>query len=228
MRIDVLTLFPEQVMEWFGHSILKRARDAKALDLRAWPLRDWGLGRHRQVDDTPYGGGAGMLLKVDVVVPAIKAVVKKSRVKPRVILLTPQGRRLTQEVAEELAQEKRLLLVAGHYEGFDERVRAYVDDQISLGDFVLTGGEIAAVALTDAVARLLPGVLDAESPAEESHSLLSEAGERQLEYPHYTRPEEYDGARVPDILLSGHHAEIKKWRQKTTRSRRDGKTLTST
>lgn len=222
MRIDILTLFPEQVMEWFSHSILKRARDTKALDLRTWPLRDWGLGKHRQVDDSPYGGGAGMLLKVDVVVPALKAVIRKSRVKPRVILLTPQGRRLTQEVVEELVQEKRLLLIAGHYEGFDERVRSYVDDQISLGDFVLTGGEIAAVALTDAIARLLPGVLDAKSPAEESHSLQNETGERQLEYPHYTRPEEYDGARVPEILLSGHHGEIRKWRLKQARGRQTG------
>jgi tRNA (guanine37-N1)-methyltransferase len=212
MRIDILTLFPEQAMEWFSHSILKRARAAKKLDLRAWNMRDWGFGRHNTVDDTPYGGGAGMLLKVDVVVPAINAVAKKSRVKPRIILLTPQGRRLTQALVEELAQEPRLLLVAGHYEGFDERIRSYVDDEISLGDFVLTGGEIAAVALTDAVARLVPGVLDESSPTEESHSLQDEAGNRLLEYPHYTRPEEYDGHRVPDVLLSGHHAEIKKWR----------------
>ena len=219
MRVDILTLFPDQIMEWFDHSILKRARANKKLDLRAWNIRDWGLGRHKQVDDTPYGGGAGMVLKVDVLAPAIKAVKAKSRLATRVILLSPQGRRLTQEIAEELAQEKRLLLVAGHYEGFDERIRAYADDQISLGDFVLTGGEIAAVALTDAVARLVPGVLDEASPTEESHSLTDEDGQRLLEYPHYTRPEEYDGRKVPDVLLSGHHAEIKKWRQQTARRR---------
>ena len=204
-------------MEWFSHSILKRARNNKSLEVRAWNMRDWGLGRHNQVDDTPYGGGAGMLLKVDVVAPAIKAVSKKSRVKPKIILLTPQGRRLTQEVVEELTQEPRLLLVAGHYEGFDERIRSYVDDQISLGDFVLTGGEVAAVALTDAVARLVPGVLDESSPTEESHSLQDEDGNRLLEYPQYTKPETYDKKSVPDILLSGNHAAIARWRRENSR-----------
>lgn len=219
MRVDILTLFPEQVMEWLRHSILNRATKKQILEVKSWNLRDWGMGAHQQVDDTPYGGGAGMVLKVDVVVPALRDVVAADSVRPRVILLTPQGRRLTQEIVEELAQEPRLLLVAGHYEGFDERIRAYADDQISLGDFVLTGGEIAAVAVTDAVARLLPGSISEESPEEESHSLKDKDGNRLLEYPHYTRPEEFEGKRVPDILLSGHHARIKDWRHEEARRR---------
>lgn len=212
MRFDILTLFPAQLDDWFTHSVIGRARKEGLFELKLWDLRQWGLGRHQQVDDTPYGGGAGMVLKVDVVVPAIREISADTNTKPHIILLTPQGQRLTQAKAEELAGRPRVLLVAGHYEGFDERIRDYVDEELSLGDFVLTGGEIAAAAVVDSVARLLPDVLDHESPTEESHSLTDADGNRLLEYPHYTRPEEFEGKGIPNMLTSGHHQNIKDWR----------------
>lgn len=192
-------------------SILQRAQKNNLITIKTHDLRPFGLGPHQQVDDTPYGGGKGMVLKPDVVVPAIQKIAKTGA-KPHIILLTPQGERFTQAKAEQLAQEERLLLVAGHYEGFDERIRAYVDEELSIGDYVLTGGELAAAVVVDAVARLVPGVLTEESPDEESHVLKNEAGERLLEYPQYTKPVEFEGKPVPAILLSGDHAKIAQWR----------------
>jgi tRNA (guanine37-N1)-methyltransferase len=224
MRIDINTLFPDQVSAFADTSILGRARSRGALKIVTHDLRSFGLGKHQSVDDTPYGGGAGMLLRVDVVVPAIQAVKKMDAIPATVILLTPQGERFTQTIAEELSKTDRLILVAGHYEGFDERIRSYVDRQISIGDFVLTGGELPALMITDAVARLVPGVLTVGSAHEESHSLTSDEGERLLEYPQYTRPEEFDGQTVPDVLLSGNHATINSWRQDQAESRSKGLT----
>ena len=219
MRIDILTLFPDQVTAFADTSILGRAKKRGAIEIVTHDLRQFGLGKHQSVDDTPYGGGAGMLLRVDVVVPAIRAIVASDPRPATVILLTPQGERFTQMIAEELAETERLILVAGHYEGFDERIRQYVDRQLSLGDFVLTGGELPALTITDAVARLVPGVLTEGSAHEESHSITAEDGQRLLEYPQYTRPEEFEGQSIPDVLLSGNHAAIADWRSKQSQQR---------
>jgi tRNA (guanine37-N1)-methyltransferase len=186
--------------------------------------REFGLGKHRSVDDTPYGGGSGMVMRVDVMVATFESLDADAPdgVRARRVLLTPQGRRLDQERVHALAACEAVMLVCGRYEGFDERIRAYVDEELSLGDFVMTGGEVAAMAVIDAAARLLPGVIGNEaSTIDESHS-PSTGG--LLEYPHYTRPVEFRGERVPDILQSGHHADIAKWRREQaierTRERR--------
>jgi tRNA (guanine37-N1)-methyltransferase len=193
-------------------SIVKRAREAKLLDLKIHNLRDWTHDRHKTVDDKPFGGGPGMLLKVE---PLFEAIESLQREKTKVILLSPSGRKFSQEIARELAQEKDLLLVCGSYEGFDERVReALADDELSIGDYVLTNGALPAMVVIDAVARLLPGVLgDDESSHDESFS----AG--LLEYPQYTRPAEFRGMKVPEVLLSGNHAEIEKWRREQAKLR---------
>jgi len=193
-------------------SILERAQKAGRIIIKTHDLRSFGLGKHQQVDDTPYGGGKGMVLKPDVVIPAIKTICSQGD-KPYVILMTPQGNRFNQEMAEQLSQHKRLLLIAGHYEGFDERIRDYVDTEISIGDFVLTGGELPAALIVDTVSRLIPGVLSDDSSEEESHTLKNELGERLLEYPQYTKPAEYEGKKVPNVLISGNHAKIAQWRQ---------------
>src|SRR5258705_950291 len=205
MKIDVLTLFPAMFAGPLDESIVKRAREAKLLDLKLHQLRDWTHDRHKTVDDRPFGGGPGMLLKPE---PLFEAIENLQREKTRVILLSPSGRKFDQAIARELAQQDDLLLVCGSYEGFDERVReALADDELSIGDYVLTNGALPAMVVIDAVARLIPGVLgDDESADEESFST------GLLEYPHYTRPAEYRGMRVPDVLLSGNHAEIAKWR----------------
>jgi len=206
MKIDVLTLFPAMFAGPLDESIVKRAREAKLLDLKIHNLRDWTHDRHKTVDDKPFGGGPGMLLKVE---PLFEAIESLQREKTKVILLSPSGRKFSQEIARELSQEKDLLLVCGSYEGFDERVReALADDELSIGDYVLTNGALPAMVVIDAVARLLPGVLgDDESSRDESFS----AG--LLEYPQYTRPAEFRGLKVPEVLLSGNHAEIEKWRR---------------
>jgi tRNA (guanine37-N1)-methyltransferase len=206
MKIDVLTLFPAMFAGPLDESIVKRAREAKLLDLKIHNLRDWTHDRHKTVDDRPFGGGPGMLLKVE---PLFEAIESLQRKETRVILLSPSGRKFDQSIARELAQSEDLLLVCGSYEGFDERVReALADDQLSIGDYVLTNGALPAMVVIDAVARLLPGVLgDDESSHDESFS----AG--LLEYPQYTRPAEYRGMKVPEVLLSGDHAEIEKWRR---------------
>ncbi len=208
MRIDVLTLFPEVFPPLLGASVLGRALAAGVADVHLHNIRDWARDRHSTVDDYPYGGGPGMVMKPEPLVDAIEAVRALHEPAGRVVLLTPQGRLLRQPVVEELSAEARLLLVCGHYEGIDERVREhFVDDEISIGDFVLSGGELPALVVIDAVVRRLPGTLAAGSLEEESHS------DGLLEYPQYTRPAEFRGRRVPDILLSGNHGEIARWRR---------------
>lgn len=222
MRIDILTLFPEMFAGPFDASIIKRARDSGLVQIVFRNLREWGLGRHRTVDDYPYGGGAGMVMRPEPLCEAIDATRTEMGGSPRIVLLTPQGRLFSQQVANDLAAEEKLLLVCGHYEGVDERVREHaVTDQISIGDYVLTGGELPAMVVVDAVVRRLPGVLGSEESAgEDSHA------QGLLEYPHYTRPPDYRGWTVPEILLSGNHAQIARWRReqmllRTARQRPD-------
>jgi tRNA (guanine37-N1)-methyltransferase len=205
MKVDVLTLFPGMFAGPLDESIVQRARKSGALDLTIRNLRDYTHDRHKTVDDRPFGGGPGMLLKPE---PIFEAVEDLARENTRVILLTPSGRKFNQAVARELAQQEHLLLVCGSYEGFDERIREHLaDDELSIGDYVLTNGALPAMVIIDAVTRLLPGVLgDDESSHEESFS------HGLLEYPHYTRPADFRGMKVPEVLLSGNHAEIAKWR----------------
>ena len=212
MKIDVLTLFPAMFTGPLDESILRRARQKGLLELKIHNLRDWAHDRHRTVDDKPFGGGPGMLLKPE---PIFEAVESLRREETKVILLSPAGRKLTQAVVRELAREQHLLLVTGHYEGFDERVReALADDELSIGDYILTNGALPAMVVIDAVTRLLPGVLgDDESSRDESFS------HGLLEYPQYTRPAEFRGLKVPEVLISGHHAEIEKWRREQARRR---------
>ena len=212
MKIDVLTLFPAMFAGPLDESIIHRARQRGLLDLKIHNLRDWARDRRRTVDDKPFGGGPGMLLKPE---PLFAAVAALRREKTKVILLSPAGRKFSQSIARELAAEEDLLLVTGHYEGFDERVRAALaDDELSIGDYVLTNGALPAMVVIDAVTRLLPGVLgDDESSRRESFS----AG--LLEEPQYTRPAEFRGMKAPDVLVSGHHAEIEKWRREQAKRR---------
>jgi tRNA (guanine37-N1)-methyltransferase len=205
MKIDVLTLFPAMFAGPLDESIIKRAREAGHLDLAIHNLRDYAHDRHRTVDDRPFGGGPGMLFKPE---PIFEAVEKLAGEQTRVILLSPSGRTFSQGVAQELAGVAHLLLVSGHYEGFDERVREQLaDDELSIGDYVLTNGALPVMVIIDAVTRLLPGVLgDDQSAREDSFS------DGLLEYPQYTRPAEFRGMKVPEVLLSGNHAEIARWR----------------
>ncbi|MFP3975192.1 MAG: tRNA (guanosine(37)-N1)-methyltransferase TrmD [Chloroflexota bacterium] len=207
MRIDIVTLFPDMFDGPFRESIIKRAIDNRIVEIALHNLREHGLGRHRVVDDYPHGGGAGMVMRPEPLFDAVESV--GAEPETPVILLTPQGRPFHQQVAEELAAHARILLVCGHYEGVDERVREHlVTDEISIGDYVLTGGELAAMVVVDAVVRQLPGVLGSEdSVKDDSHA------DGLLEYPQYTRPQSFRGWEVPSILLSGNHAEIAKWRR---------------
>jgi tRNA (guanine37-N1)-methyltransferase len=206
MKIDVLTLFPEMFAGPLDASIVRRARESGLLDLRIFNLRDYTHDRHRTVDDKPFGGGPGMLLKPEPLFEAVEALRGEQA---KVILLGPAGRKFEQNIARDLAGESHLLLVSASYEGVDERVREHlVDDELSIGDYVLTNGALAAMVIIDAVTRLLPGVLgDDESAHDESFS------HGLLEYPHYTRPAEFRGMKVPEVLLSGNHAEIARWRK---------------
>jgi tRNA (guanine37-N1)-methyltransferase len=212
MKIDVLTLFPAMFAGPLDESIIARARKKGLLDLQIHDLRNWTHDRHRTVDDKPFGGGPGMLMKPE---PLFEAVESLKREVTKVILLSPGGRKFSQEIARELSQEKDFLFVTGHYEGFDERVRlTLADDELSIGDYVLTNGALPAMVVIDAVARLLPGVLgDDESSRDESFS------HGLLEYPQYTRPAEFRGMKVPDVLVSGNHAEIEKWRREQAKTR---------
>jgi len=212
MKIDVLTLFPAMFAGPLDESIIMRARKKGLLDLNIHQLRDWAHDRHKTVDDKPFGGGPGMLMKAE---PLFEAVESLKRAETKVILLSPSGRKFTQEIARELAKEKDLLLVTGHYEGFDERVReALADDELSIGDYVLTNGALPAMVVIDAVMRLLPGVLgDDDSSSDESFS------HGLLEYPQYTRPAEFRGMKVPEVLLNGNHAKIEKWRREQAKLR---------
>ena len=219
MRIDIITLFPEFFDSILTHSMVGRAVKSGKVELVTHNLRQWAKDSYGSVDDRPYGGGPGMVLRVDVVAPAIEAV-KKINVGAKIILTTPQGNPYKQQVAQELTGESGLIIVCGHYEGWDERIREYVDQEVSIGDYVLTGGEIPAMVILDSVTRLLPGVLgDDTSSEEESFSHSTASGQAVLEYPQYTRPEEYEGKKTPEILLSGHHGEITKWRQEEARKR---------
>jgi tRNA (guanine37-N1)-methyltransferase len=206
MHFDIFTLFPDMFLGPFSESMLKRAQERGLLSIVLHNIRESTIDKHHIVDDYPYGGGAGMVMKPEPIFTAVEAVYHGGPI----ILLSPQGRLFNQQLARTLAQEACVTLICGHYEGVDERVREHlVTDEISIGDFVLTGGELAAMIIVDATSRLLPGVLGGEeSTLEESHS----GG--MLEYPHYTRPPEFRGWRVPDVLLSGNHAEIARWRRK--------------
>jgi len=207
MRIDVLSLFPDLVDAPLGGSIVGRARQTAALDLHLHDIRTWTSDVHRTADDTPYGGGAGMVMKVEPIVAGAEMIAASHGHPERIVILSAAGVRFTQEVAFDLASLNHLLLICGHYEGVDERVRLALDAQeVSIGDYVLTGGELAAAVVIDCVTRLLPGVIKSESVAEESHA----AG--MVEYPHYTRPAAYRGLEVPSVLLSGNHAHIRQWR----------------
>ncbi len=228
MRFDVITIFPDFFRGAFEHGIIRRAQAAGLLEVRAHDLREWAAGKHRQVDDRPFGGGDGMVLKPEPIFAAVESLTGASErgsypEGTRVVLLSPQGRVLAQQLAAELAQEAaHVVLICGRYEGVDERVaERLVTDEISIGDYVLSGGEPAAVVLVDAVTRLIPGALGSETSAvNESFS------EGLLDYPHYTRPPEFRGMPVPEVLLTGHHAEIARWRaeralEKTERNRPD-------
>lgn len=208
-RFDIVTIFPEMFTSVFDASILQRAQKAQKIEIRFLNPRAYTTDKHHAVDDTPYGGGPGMVMKVEPLVRALRSIAKRS--KHRIIVCSAKGKRLTQQQVQQWAEStKQLIIVCGHYEGIDERIMDYADEEISIGDYVMTGGELAAMVIVDSVARLLPGVLGKdESSHEESHSISGE-----LEYPQYTRPEIFDGKKVPSVLLSGHHANISAWRKK--------------
>ncbi|TVX94002.1 tRNA (guanosine(37)-N1)-methyltransferase TrmD [Paenibacillus agilis] len=224
MRIDVLTLFPEMCEGVFGASILGKAREKGLVSLNTVNFREYATNKHNTVDDYPYGGGGGMVLKPDPIFGAVEDVIQKASVehteqkeesdtrtprRPRVILMCPQGETFSQSKAEELSQEDHLIFICGHYEGYDERIREFlVTDELSIGDYVLTGGELPAMVVVDSVVRLLPGVLGNESSA-----ITDSFSTGLLEYPHYTRPAEFRDMKVPDVLLSGHHANVEAWRR---------------
>ena len=210
MRIDILTLFPEMFQGPLDASIVARAREQGLVEIALHNIRDWAFDKHRRVDDEPYGGGAGMVMKPEPLFAAVEAVRELAEPPGHVVLLTPQGRLLTHEVVEELAERPRLLLICGRYEGFDERIREHLaDDEVSIGDYVLSGGEPAAIVLVDALVRRIPDALGNEASLdEESHA------SGLLEYAQYTRPADFRGWQVPDILLSGNHPEVDKWRRR--------------
>ena len=209
MNFHILTLFPEMVMDGLNTSIIGRAQSKGLLSVEAINIRDFAENKHNRVDDYTYGGGAGMLMQAGPVYGAYRSVVEKANSKPRVIYLSPQGETFSQTKAEELAQEEELIFLCGHYEGIDERVlEEIVTDYVSIGDYVLTGGELPAMVMIDAISRLIPGVLHNDVSAE-----FESFQDNLLEYPQYTRPEEWHGKKVPEILLSGHHANVEKWRR---------------
>ncbi|MEK7071133.1 MAG: tRNA (guanosine(37)-N1)-methyltransferase TrmD [Patescibacteria group bacterium] len=236
MKITIVTLFPDMLKGFFDESIIKRAQDKKLVEVEVVNLRDFSDDSYKTVDDKPYGGGAGMILKVDVLNKAIEKVTSSMLQATRVILTSAKGKQFNQENAQEFSKLDNLVIIAGHYEGVDERIMDEIDEEVSLGDFVMTGGEVTAAAVVDSVVRLIPGVLKKdeatviESFQEYSVNYLTEVigkhevleklqaagveNVRLLEYPHYTRPEEFEGKKVPEILLSGNHAEIEKWRVK--------------
>jgi tRNA (guanine37-N1)-methyltransferase len=222
MRIDILTLFPEMFDSPFAFSILKRAQTNDLIEIVLSNIRDYAADNYRKVDDKPYGGGAGMVMMCQPIFDCLETVQKQDERKGKLIILTPQGKKFDQQLAKDLAKEERLIFIAGRYEGFDERIKTGTGaEQISIGDFVLSGGELAAMVIIDAVVRLLPGALgDEDSALDDSFS------DRLLEYPQYTRPENFRGMQVPDVLLGGNHKEIEKWRkqqaiEKTRQNRPD-------
>lgn len=233
LKISILTLFPEMFQSVFEFSILKKAREKKLMEINIINIRDFGIGKHKIVDDKPYGGGTGMILRVDVISEAIKHAKKKFlenlkienslnpdligsklKIKQKVVLLSASGKPYNQQKANEYAKLDHLVLVCGHYEGVDERITKYIDEEISLCDSVYTGGEIPAMLITDSVTRLIPGVLKKEATQDESFSLTNPKGEICLEYPHYTKPAVFDNVSVPEVLLTGNHQKIHEWRIK--------------
>ena len=217
MKIDILTLFPEMFDGFLNTSIIKRARELGKVDIKVHNFRDYSLDKHGRVDDYPYGGGAGMVLMCEPIFRAIEDIRTEDSV---VIMLSPSGKVFKQSMAIDFSHKKHLILLCGHYEGFDERIKTIVDMELSIGDYVLTGGEVPAMVITDAVTRLIPGVITSESLDSESFN------DGFLDYPNYTRPEEFRGMRVPDVLLSGHHKNIEKYRQEekirlTNQNRKD-------
>jgi len=221
MKIDIITLFPKMFEGPFAESMLWKAQDRKLVEINLIDLREFGDGPRKTVDDTPFGGGDGMLLKPEPVVAAIEHA-KESNPKAKVIILSPQGKQYNQSIAQDLATESDLILVCGRYEGFDERIIDYADLELSVGDYVLTGGELPAMVVVDSVARLIPGVLGGEQSAH----IESFSDPNRVEYPQYTRPVEFRGSQVPEVLRNGNHAQIDKWRQeqslaKTKRNRPD-------
>lgn len=208
MKISIITLFPEMFKGPFEHSIVKRAIDKNLISIKFINIRDFGLGKHKVVDDTPYGGGNGMILRVDVLDKAVDAATDKKlkTEEQKIILLSAHGKKFDQKKALSFSKLKHLIIICGHYEGFDERIKNFIDEEISVGDFILTGGEIPAMLITDSVIRLVKGVIKDESSLLESFSPY-------LEHPHYTKPQTYKGKNVPEILLKGNHGEIDKWRK---------------
>lgn len=216
LRFDVLTLFPGVFDGYLQQSLLKKAIDAGLVSVHLWNFRDWATDRHKSVDDTPYGGGPGMLIRCEPVYACVEAVQAASDFPGQLVMLSPQGRRLDQRLIEELAAQPRLLLLCGRYEGFDERIVEGLQPlQVSAGDFICNGGEVPAMLVIDAVIRLVPGVLGDETSSR--YESFSEAG--LLEYPQYTRPREFQGMHVPDVLLGGNHQEIAKWRAEQSEQR---------
>ena len=213
MKIDIITLFPDMFKGPFDMSMLWKAKERNLVEINIHDLRQFGIGPRRQVDDTPYGGGDGMLLKPEPMFAAVEHA-KAANPQAKVIILTPSGKKYDQKAAQELAKAEGLILICGHYEGFDERILTLADMELSIGDYVLTGGELPAMVVVDSVVRLIPGVLGGEASAhDESFS------DGLLEYPHYTRPVEFRGMKVPEVLQNGHHAEIAKWRAEQARSK---------
>jgi tRNA (guanine37-N1)-methyltransferase len=209
VRIDIVTIFPDMFDGVVGSSIIGRARSQGIVEINLVDFRDYANNKHNTVDDTPYGGGGGMVLKPEPIFNAVESLIAEGK-RPRVILTCPQGQTYNQAKALEFAAEEHLIIVAGHYEGYDERIRQHlITDEVSVGDYVLTGGELPAMIIVDSVTRLLPGVLGNETSA-----VLDSFREGLLEYPHYTRPAEFRGWKVPDILMSGHHGNVERWRRK--------------
>lgn len=219
MRFDIISIFPESFVSYFGASILKRAQKNRLIEIHTHNLRDFTTDKHKTVDDTPYGGGAGMVLKIESIWRCIQFLISNIKYKiskNRIILLSAKGKKFTQADARRLVKYDRLILICGRYEGVDERVAEYLaDEELSIGDYVLTGGEIPAMIVVDAVTRLIPGSLgNIESAKTESHSKKG-----VVEYPQYTKPEEFRGMKVPEVLLSGNHKEIEKWRKEQSEKR---------
>ncbi|MEZ6054194.1 MAG: tRNA (guanosine(37)-N1)-methyltransferase TrmD [Planctomycetaceae bacterium] len=216
MRFDLLTLFPGLFDGYLQQSLLKKAIDAGLIEVHRWDFRDWATDSHKSVDDTPYGGGPGMLIRCEPVFSCVEHVQQQGKALGRLIMLTPAGQKLDQPLVEELSAEERLLLLCGRYEGFDERISQGLEPlEVSVGDFICNGGEVPAMLLIDAVIRLVPEVLGDET----SHKYDSFSQSRMLEYPQYTRPREFRGMEVPEVLLSGNHPEIARWREEQSRKR---------
>jgi len=222
MKFDILTIFPKSLDSYFNSSILAKARNKKLIEINTHDIREQTSDKRKTVDDTPYGGGPGMVIQIEPVYKTLKKVYKRKNKNTRVILMSPRGKTLDQNEIKRLAKYKRLILIAGHYEAIDARIDNYIDEKISLGNFVLTGGELAAACIVDSVSRFVPGVVGKEeSVQDESFSEYDKDNkEFNIEYPQYTRPENFMGYKVPQILLSGHHGKIKEWRHKQTKHRK--------